>query len=319
MIHKLATLVIACILLGILIFPAAVEKMPIGSNEKPVPTLQIQLRDQRPWWVGDLITVLGILVSATIIIYQLGRQHKSSLYIQKENYREQLRLQIYEEFSRALKEASNKTIAATMYAFALPTNLKIFCDQRQGGFNPPPVSSRAMDFNKKYDEAAKAVVELIRLIEKYEIVGPELNIFKMALSVADHDLRKAHTPLFTYLLQILPMDLVAPTGQISVMNVIQPTEKQLADLGLLVGAYMKAQGDLGGYLYDLNVEIQNAFLSKLFGRSVPRRMPLDPNIKVITTEPAEMEKLKRYFEDETDWGKEKRKTEEAVKSALTKS
>jgi hypothetical protein len=31
----------------------------------------------RPWWVGDLITLFGILVGAIIVIYQLGRQHRS--------------------------------------------------------------------------------------------------------------------------------------------------------------------------------------------------------------------------------------------------
>ena len=83
-----------------------------------------------------------------------------------------------------------------------------------------------------------------------------------------------------------------------------------------INAYVAASDDLGSYLYDLNVELQNTLLIGLFPNKAPRRVPLDPKFKVISTEPNEMENLRKYFEEETDWGKNKRQTEQDILSTL---
>ena len=80
---------------------------------------------------------------------------------------------------------------------------------------------------------------------------------------------------------------------------------------------MKANDELINYLYDLNVELQNIFLSKLFNNKVPRRQPLDPKIKVISTESKEeLEKLRKYFEEETNWGRNKQRSKQEVLNKL---
>jgi hypothetical protein len=73
---------------------------------------------------------------------------------------------------------------------------------------------------------------------------------------------------------------------------------------------------MGSYLYDLNVEIQNTLLINLFPNKAPRRVPLDPKFKVISTEPNEIDSLRKYFEEETDWGKKKKQAEQDVLKQL---
>lgn len=87
---------------------------------------------------------------------------------------------------------------------------------------------------------------------------------------------------------------------------------------LLVDMYKDAMDEIGSYVHDLTIESQNNLLSGLFARRVPKRQPLDPKIKVISTEPSVAGKLLHYFENETPWGKSKQETEADVKAKLAK-
>ena len=76
--------------------------------------------------------------------------------------------------------------------------------------------------------------------------------------------------------------------------------------------------DIGSYVHDLTIESQNNLLSGLFERRVPQRQPLDPSFKVISTDPAKVKELLRYFENETSWGKAKREAEAYTRANLEK-
>ncbi len=43
--------------------------------------------ETRPWWFGDLLTVLSIISGALLILLQLSCQHRRELELQKENFR----------------------------------------------------------------------------------------------------------------------------------------------------------------------------------------------------------------------------------------
>lgn len=262
----------------------------------------------RPWWLGDLITILGIFASTSMLVYQLSRQHKNELRIQKENYREQLRLKIYQDFSRVIEAVQKKTIDAAMYVSSISTDVNTYVNQVNSDFNPTPLRSRAIEFNNKHIQASHSIVKLIRLFEKYEIVSPELDIFKLAVNVATYDMVKDLPRLYSFLVQMLPMDGVDNSGNVQLANVRTPTAEQIAKLDTLVGAYKSAARDLDCYLFDLNVELQNIFLRRLFDNKVKRRKPIDPKMLVITTESEDVKTLRKYFEEETAWGKNAKQT-----------
>jgi hypothetical protein len=270
----------------------------------------------RPWWVGDLITILGILVGVIIVILQLGRQHSSQLKLQRENYREQLRLKIYQQFSKLLDITVHKNIASSMYAFLIPGNIQTYRRQIKDGFSPSPLQDRTSELIKLKNETTKAIIALMFMIERYQIVEPRIDIFRIAIGVADHDMTETFRPLFSFLLRILPDEIPRPDGSLVLVNVISPSDEQVKELKMLVDAYKAASDDMASYLYDLNIELQNTLLSNLFPQKVPRRKPLDPRCKIISTEPDEIERLQKYFEEETDWGKKKKQTLQRVVSQL---
>lgn len=308
------------ILLFILIFSTSCYATDKSTDEKAATThSSIKAADQRPWWIGDLLTVLGIIVGAGIIVFQLNKQHKNDIEVQKENYREKLRLEIYQEFYTCLENANNKTSDISMYAFLITSNMQNYIQQRATGINPPPIKARAKEFGDLHFTANNTIINLIKLIEKHEIVSPELEVFKLAFNSASHNISESFNTLYSFLLGILPMDAVDAANNPIVMNVITPSEAQMGELENLINAYKDCHDELGGYLYDLNIELQKIFLSRLFTNEVKKRQPIDPNIKVISTAPLEIEQLTRYFKEESPWGIHMNEVEEDVRRNFNNS
>ena len=270
----------------------------------------------RPWWLGDLLNIFGIIIGILIVVYQLGKQRRNELTVQKENHREQFRIQIYQEFSKLLGIAVEKNSHSKMYAFNLPMHVHNYRDQNKKGFSPAPLRERVMEFNKRHFDSLRSDNDLISLIERYQIVDPKLDIFLTAISVAHYDMTETFNALFPFLFEILPHEIPLPNGSYHLVNVISPSDEQVSELEKFIDAYVAASDETGCYLYDLNVELQNTLLIGLFPNKAPRRVPLDPKFKVISTEPNEMENLRKYFEEETDWGKNNRQTELDVLSTL---
>ena len=271
--------------------------------------------EPRPWWLGDLLTLFGIFVGAFVVVWQLGRQHKQAMELQKENAREQLRLQVYQEFAPVLVDASDKAINAGTYVALMAINMHAYSVQCARGLKPAPLKERAIEFCRRHHDAANEIVKIIRLIEKYQVVTHDLEIFQLALNVASHDLRETFSPLYESMLAILPMDILTPNGT-QAMNVICPTSQHIQDFETLTSAYVAAKDDFEGYLFDLNVELQNIFLSNLFNNRVLRRKPISPIVKVISTDKEAVDELRKYFEEETPWGLNKSRIEREVRATL---
>jgi hypothetical protein len=150
--------------------------------------------------------------------------------------------------------------------------------------------------------AANEVVETIFLLEKYFIIHPDLDILRLALSSAAHDVWESFHPLFDFMLSHFPMDVLTEHGQ-KVENILLLTPDQHATLKALTDGYYDAMMDLGCYLDDMRTELQTLFLSNLFPNTIPRRRPADPSKKVLSLEPNAIKSLRQHFLKNTAWGK----------------
>lgn len=302
-----------------LLFSVAVyaNGQPTNNHNHSSRTIQSSRESRQPSWVSDIINISGILVAAGMIVWQLGRQHKNALEIQKWNYRERLRLKIYQQFAEALQSANHDAADAGMYAYLIPVYFSSYVAQKNVGVNVAPIISRAVEFRIKDNAAATSLIKIITLIERYEIIGPQLDVFQVAINAAIHEMREAFQPLHSVLLEVLPVDFIDPTGNRHVTNVVVPTQDQLKRLEQLVTGYHNATNDAGCYLFDLNVELQNVFLGELFENKVEKRAPIDPAMKVITTDPEEAKKLRKYFEEETAWGRSKREADRQARQSIS--
>lgn len=265
-------------------------------------SVSTQAETQSPWWLGHALTGLGTLIAALMIVYQLGRQHKNEIRLQTENFKGQLKLQVYQEFSARLASAGGALGNASMYVFTGIPHIEIFLAQTQQGINPNPIDDRALIFMQKNAEAADEVVEVVFLIEKYFIVHPELDIFRLALASAAHEMWNAFHALFEFMLKHFPVEMQTMDGP-RPENVKVFSADQVAEHRTLAKKYVGAIDEADCYLMDMRTELQMLLLSGLFPHVMPRRRPADPNLKVISLDPASVKSLRQHFWKNTEWGR----------------
>lgn len=252
-----------------------------------------------PWWIEHLVTFLGVVVAASMIVFQLRRQHRNELKRQNENFKGQLKLQIYQEFSQRLASASEAIGLAGLYAMGSHTHSVIYAKQVSQGMNPSPVAERALLLLDKQRVASDEAVGVSFLVEKYQVVHPDFDIFLTAISAASHDLGMAFRALFDFMLIHFPVDSQAST---EVENVKLLNATELEALNELAREYQCASMELDCYLSDMRVELQKLLLGHLFDAVVPRRRPADPSMKVVTLETANVKSLRQHFLKNTAWG-----------------
>jgi hypothetical protein len=246
------------------------------------------------WWLGPLVQLIAIVAGACLIKWQV-----------RENAREKLKLQVYEAIKTHIESVSEPITHAGIYSLNIPGLFKDHQAMLELGITSP-IKGRASVLSEHHAKVQDAIVNLFKTLESYDIITPNLGIFRIALSSASHDLSNAFILLFSELLRFLPVDVPEDRVKEVGTKIIErpmPTQVQLETIEHLADQYYKATVDIGSYLHDLSVEAQNILLGKLFGHRLPPRQPSDPKIKVITTDADRVQELKKYFQEETEWGR----------------
>jgi hypothetical protein len=255
--------------------------------------------ESSPWWIEHLVTFVCTVIAALMIVYQLGRQHKNETARQNENSKDQLRLQIYQEISMQLARADDLVNKAYLHVGLVHTHSAIYAAQAAQGLNPLPVEERPLALHAEHHVATHEVIGVVFLIEKYVVVHPDLDIFKLAFGSCLHDASEALDQMTRFMFGRFPTEDDAG----NLHNVRMLSDDELNNLHLLASAYQKAMSELMGYLGDLRVELQSLLLGRLFPNTIPRRRPADSQIKVISLEPSAVRVLRQHFLKRTAWGK----------------
>lgn len=263
------------------------------------------------------LQLLAILAGIGVVIWQVDRQHKSSIEAQNEKIKTELKIQFRNDLERHIDELTDATSEATVFPLSLQIAISMALANQQQGAPPFPLRQRYFHFTDINTEISKASVLLISTIEKHLIIAPELDIFRMAIHVALRDIQQASREYGSDLLKVLPMD-VPPEHQSQHGTVFNPPLPNPQQIGMLVEhgeKYRQAAGMLGAWVYDLRVSIQNFALSGLFpGNRLECRNPLGKDEIVINTyDPQAIRQLQDYFENETAWGKSKKEADDWVR------
>lgn len=261
-------------------------------------------------WVSPVMSAIGLIVSVGIVLYQLGRQHKSSLELQRSNSREALKLRIYEIFIEKAKAFAEAELRASSYARSMQRDLESAKFAIEIGLRPQVSMIRAAEFSRLNYEAARSLTEVIFSIEQWEVAFESGELFRIAFSSATHDIDDAFLPLYHEAIRIFPTDL--PSG--GTVDQPLPDAERLAAFSRLVDDYTEVRSTLRTYTHDLVVDAQNTLLSELFNRQVAYRNPIDPRFKVLRSK--DKEELIRYFQTETAAGRSWQEAREAVAARL---
>lgn len=261
-------------------------------------------------WVGNALTAIGMIVSVGILLFQLGKQHRSSLKLQRSNAREALKLQVYQSLLTKAQAFAEAESDASSYANSIVWEFRSASWAESAGLPRAISRLRAPELAKRHFAASSALVELIAEIENWEIAFPAAEVFRLAFSSASYDIENAFHPLFQEAVRLLPAELADGT----LFSPPPASPDQIGKLEALVSNYTARRGDLRMYTHDLGVEAQNLLLQKLFKRRTAVRKPIDPGIKVITARNSEA--LIQYFKTETASGRAWAEADESVRKSL---
>jgi hypothetical protein len=300
-----------------------ITKSTFSTNQKEkVLSTEPSKEDKSPWWLKTLIEIVGIFAGIGIIVWQISKQHRSTLQIQKENFKEKLRLEIYQELVKHVDSTSSKLSSQIAKSMNIPISLETYRTQIAMGSSATPPRARASHFSEDHHSLQKSIARLFHIFERYTIAVPKFRIFQTGLNCAIYDYNEAFRPLFDKLLKYLPIDVLESDRRPGAPSVLVPAVLSGDELNTVKGLFHKyneALNDITSYLYDLTVEAQNILLSSLFDNSVPPRQPLDPSVVVITTDEESIKKLDKYFDEETAWGRNKQQIKADVLSNISDS
>jgi hypothetical protein len=263
-----------------------------------------------------VLQAMAIVAAALVVVWQMGKQHRNSLELQRENAREELRLKIYMALEAGIAALVTAAVNAGEFGF-LPMNLRLYLNQKDLGLNPQPVSTRAERLILLNSEVSKAHLRLVQILESWEVAVPGFDIFRTAFAVAAHNVDRAFTAAFKATIPFLPVEVSTPARVETVWLTI-PDGKQVDELEGVIRPYQDALLEFAMYSHDFKVEAQNALLGSIFTHRVGKRKPLDPSVKVIATDPDSVRELTEYFKNETAWGRERKETEERVGSPTSR-
>jgi hypothetical protein len=167
--------------------------------------------------------------------------------------------------------------------------------EKFGGLQRPSPNTNWAELNQLFHECHNAGSDLVILIERWQIVDPRLNVFKLAFGSALHDIRDAWTPLNRIVGTVVgPAPGIGPPPPVPklVLSDVKTASTQVID----------AASKLSAWVADFQLEMQAFALSGLFKNRVAHRVPLDPDYFVIRLDQAKA--LTEYFETRTAWGRE---------------
>jgi hypothetical protein len=213
------------------------------------------------------------------VVWQIGKQYRLNLDLQREHLQDELHLKIY-------KDLADQIIAAQLAIGKVMSWLSV--TEVQVASNPLDVKFNNQDLVDKHFESQSKLSPVIQILETFEIVIPRSRVFRLAFSEQASECHKRLTEVLPELSKILAYQMVKGTTDVTI-------QEQVARSRDVIESYAKSTGELESYLADLQIEAQNHLLSSLFKRRVPKRHPGDPNALVISTDDEGIKKTVAYF------------------------
>ena len=247
-----------------------------------------------------LAALVAGLIAAGVAIHQIARQAR--LRLKLEIYREILIVR--RDHADAIREVSTKL-------YILDSQVGIWADpERFGGICPPPNISMS-ELNLLVHKALSKAADISILTEQWQIIDRRLDLFRLAMGSASHDLRTELTPFFQSALAVLPAEL----GKQSNHDKVPP--KFLSNLRKQCARMQAALSRLDAWSHDFGQEMQNVLMSGLFRHRVPPREPLDSSMFALRLD--RYDELKRHFETATPWARHNLEAEENARQKLDRS
>lgn len=249
-------------------------------------------------FIGAGVALVVAAVAAVVAVYQITKQARMGL-----------KVELYREVLAAIGTQGEAESELSTKLGVLSSLIALWLRRDEFGGNRPNPSTSWAELHDLSFKAQTEGAELMCLIEKWLIVDPRLDIFKLAFGSALHDMRQAWGPLSSALGAVVP---VVPGGPFPA----EAPDNTLEAVRAAIQQFLDALSKLGVWAADFQLEMQCLLLSDLFDNQPMHRVPLDPQFFVVRLDQYDV--LKGYFLKQTAWGREMQEIEERTKAEIAK-
>ena len=246
--------------------------------------------------IGAAAALIVAAIAAAAAVYQITKQARMGL-----------KVELYREALAAVEAQGDAERALSTKFHILKSLIQVWQRPEQfGGIRPNASTSWAELHDLSYKAQGEAA-EMMTLIEKWQIVEPKLDVFRLAFGSASHDLREAWMRLSQVVGRVVPTVPGGPAPP-------QPSTETLDATAAAIDPLLNAASRLSAWVADFQLEMQALLLSDLFPNELQRREPLDPRFFVVRLD--RYAALKEHFLNETAWGREMQAVNERTKKEI---
>ena len=240
-------------------------------------------------------TVLAATIGASAVVYQMGWQARNAIKLNRHNEALKLKLEVYKDIVGISHKASDAINDWSAFMRMFQSTLSL-ARQSQAEFNgyviPSAHPSQLID---KESQLQSSTLRVIAITETWQIIEPNIDIFRTAINAALYDIDAASHPYFGAAYHAMPID--APVDKWEPLSA--EALQQLEALGnTLIDTLMTLQS----YIFDFLSEMQALLVGEMFGRrTIAPRVPVDFTSVVIQL--SRYDELSAYFKQRTNWGR----------------
>lgn len=262
-------------------------------------------------FVGAATTMLTGVAGFGVLLWRLRVEAQRAIAENKAAEALKLKLKIYEqEVVPTVERVGDAQSALSTFVRLFVVALRNYQTLASAGVTAATPTERVPDLIKLNAAFDAATVAIITFTERWFVVDPRFEIFRIAINAASHDAREAWGAYYEGVMRSVPVDLPDRVHW-------NPPDSAMIDaIEAVSNRFVDRLGEVSAYAYDFQAEMQNILVGPLFGNVVPRRQPIDPRHVVISLENDAL--LTRYFREDTAWGRATRATEESVRAGLNR-
>ncbi len=115
------------------------------------------------------LTVLSFFVGFGLLIFQLNKQNKNNLNLQRQQFKAKIQQEIFNEICEGINESTSALINVQSKLFAVSQKIDSKRFLKSEGIKTKPLSERTRDFIDYHHSFSKEIIEIVYILEKYVI------------------------------------------------------------------------------------------------------------------------------------------------------
>ena len=284
----------------------------LGSLPDPLTWYSVQAVEIQAAIIGAVALVVTFTFAQLVVIIQLGHQSRTALRQSRENEAAKLKLELYRSIVVSRDKAMRSGVTLNAYIQNLVQQISMAKSMQKLRLVHLVPDARASQLLNLSREATDSALEMISVVERWEIIDPRMRVFQDAINAALHDLRIAFSSKYIPAsLTVMPMIHLSEGTD---LPWVIPNDSQVKDLEAATAQVSEALNTLGAYVDDFQREMQNLLIGPLFDNKIAPRQPLDPSYRAVTLKNSKA--LSEHFRSATPWGLERAAAEHDVMTRL---